>query len=95
LLYKVLFNDLISNPRKAVILAVHRRAQARHATAATEYRRCFTLRHMERRSYNEIAAIVHLPPGTVKSHVHRAKLELRRMLRPVRPSASADPVRTA
>jgi len=33
------------------------------------------------------------PPGTVKSHVHRAKQELRRMLRPVRPSASADPVR--
>jgi RNA polymerase sigma-70 factor (ECF subfamily) len=59
-----------------------------------EYQRCFTLRHMERRSYNEIAEIVHLPPGTVNSHVHRAKQELRRMLHPLRPSASADPVRT-
>ena len=45
-------------------------------------------------SHDEIAEIVHLPPGTVKSHVHRAKQELRRMLRPVRPSASADPIRT-
>ncbi len=60
-----------------------------------EYRRCFTLRHMERRSYDEIAEIVHLPPGTVKSHVHRAKQELRRMLRRVRPAASEDPVRRA
>ena len=60
-----------------------------------EYRRCFTLRHMQRRSYDEIAEIVHLPPGTVKSHVHRAKQELRRMLRRVRPAASEDPVRTA
>ena len=58
-----------------------------------EYRRCFTLRHMEHRSYDEIAEIVHLPPGTVKSRVHRAKQELRRMLRWARPSASADPVR--
>jgi RNA polymerase sigma-70 factor (ECF subfamily) len=59
-----------------------------------EYRRCFNLRHMDCRSYDEIAEIVHLPRGTVKSHVHRAKQELRRMLRPVRPSASADPIRT-
>ena len=52
------------------------------------------LRYVEERSYNEIADMLGLPPGTVKSHVHRAKQELRRMLSPVRPSASTDPVRT-
>ena len=60
-----------------------------------EYRRCFTLRHMERRSSREITKIPGLPLGTVKSHLRRATEELRRMLRPLLPSSSPDPVRTA
>ena len=47
-----------------------------------EYRRCFTLRYMERRSCREIAKILRLPLGTVKSHLHRATQQLRRMLEP-------------
>ena len=60
-----------------------------------EYRRRFTLRHMERRSCHEIAKILGLPLGTVKSHLHRATQQLKRTLRPVCPSSPADPVRTA
>ena len=60
-----------------------------------EYRRCFVLRHMERRSLHEIAKILRLLLGTVKSHLHRATQQLRRMLSPVCPSSPADPVRTA
>ena len=50
-----------------------------------EYRRCFTLRHIERRSCREIAKILGLPLGTVKSHLHRANQQLKRMLQPLHP----------
>ncbi len=56
-----------------------------------EYRRCFTLRHIQNRSHEEIAQILDLPVGTVKSRLHRATQQLRRMLGPVLPSSSADP----
>ena len=59
-----------------------------------EYRRCFTLRHMECRSSREIAKILGLPLGTVKTYLRRATEELRRMLRPLPPSSPADPART-
>jgi hypothetical protein len=47
-----------------------------------QYRRCFVLLYVEGRSYDEIAKIVRLRVGTVKSHLHRATEHLRRMLEP-------------
>src|SRR5438067_514625 len=45
-----------------------------------EYRSCIMLRHVEDRSYEEIAATLDLPLGTVKTYIHRARHELRRAL---------------
>jgi RNA polymerase sigma-70 factor (ECF subfamily) len=42
-----------------------------------EYRSCILLRHVEGRSYEEIASILDLPLGTVKTYIHRARHELR------------------
>jgi RNA polymerase sigma-70 factor (ECF subfamily) len=45
-----------------------------------EYRSCILLRHVEGRSYEEIASTLDLPLGTVKTYIHRARHELRRAL---------------
>jgi RNA polymerase sigma-70 factor (ECF subfamily) len=45
-----------------------------------EYRSCVLLRHVEGRSYEEIAATLDLPLGTVKTYIHRGRQELRRAL---------------
>jgi RNA polymerase sigma-70 factor, ECF subfamily len=45
-----------------------------------EYRSCIMLRHVEGRSYEEIAATLDLPLGTVKTYIHRARHELRKAL---------------
>jgi RNA polymerase sigma-70 factor (ECF subfamily) len=42
-----------------------------------EYRTCVLLRHVEGHSYEEIARILDLPLGTVKTYIHRARNELR------------------
>jgi RNA polymerase sigma-70 factor (ECF subfamily) len=42
-----------------------------------EYRACILLRHVEGRAYEEIAEILDLPLGTVKTYIHRARNELR------------------
>lgn len=49
-----------------------------------EYRSCILLRHVEGRSYEEIAEALDLPLGTVKTYIHRARLELRAYLEPYR-----------
>jgi RNA polymerase sigma-70 factor (ECF subfamily) len=49
-----------------------------------EYRACIMLRHVEGRSYEEIATTLDLPLGTVKTYIHRARHELRRMLEHLR-----------
>ena len=49
-----------------------------------EYRSCIMLRHVEGRSYEEIAATLDLPLGTVKTYIHRARHELRKALEPLR-----------
>jgi RNA polymerase sigma-70 factor (ECF subfamily) len=48
-----------------------------------EYRACIMLRHVEGRAYEEIAAILDLPLGTVKTYIHRARAELRDALGPL------------
>ena len=45
-----------------------------------EYRSCILLRHVEGRSYEEIAATLDLPLGTVKTFIHRARHQLRELL---------------
>ena len=45
-----------------------------------EYRSCILLRHVEGRSYEEIAATLDLPLGTVKTFSHRARHQLRELL---------------
>jgi RNA polymerase sigma-70 factor (ECF subfamily) len=49
-----------------------------------EYRACILLRHVEGRAYEEIAEALDLPLGTVKTYIHRARLELREYLAPAR-----------
>lgn len=45
-----------------------------------EYRACILLRHVEGRPYEEIAEMLNLPLGTVKTYIHRARNELRQAL---------------
>ncbi len=49
-----------------------------------EYRSCIILRHVEGRSYEDIAATLDLPLGTVKTYIHRARNELRQALQDIR-----------
>jgi RNA polymerase sigma-70 factor (ECF subfamily) len=49
-----------------------------------EYRSCILLRHVEGLSYEEIAEILSLPLGTVKTFIHRARHELRLALQHLR-----------
>lgn len=44
------------------------------------YRTVLELRYMAEKSYEEIAAIMGIPEGTAKTYVHRAKVEMKRIL---------------
>ena len=60
---------------------------ARHVAAAMQrldarYREVVVLSDMQGASYEEIAATLDIPLGTVRSRLHRARLELRRLLAP-------------
>ena len=54
--------------------------EAAIASLRPEYRSCILLRHVEGRAYEEIAEILDLPLGTVKTYIHRARNELRTRL---------------
>jgi RNA polymerase sigma-70 factor (ECF subfamily) len=56
-----------------------------------EYRRALRLFYLEGRSYDETAAMLGLPLGTLKTHLHRARKELARLWRQ---PAAAEGVRT-
>jgi RNA polymerase sigma-70 factor (ECF subfamily) len=45
-----------------------------------KYRTVVTLFHLQGRQYEEIASVLGLPMGTVKTHLFRAKEQLRRLL---------------
>jgi RNA polymerase sigma-70 factor, ECF subfamily len=49
-----------------------------------EYRACIVLRHVEGYAYEQIADMLELPLGTVKTYIHRARNELRVALEPRR-----------
>jgi RNA polymerase sigma-70 factor (ECF subfamily) len=46
-----------------------------------KYRLVLTLRYLQHLSYGEIAAVLDVPMGTVKTHIHRARRLLRERLR--------------
>ncbi len=48
------------------------------------YRSCILMRHVDGRSYEEIAQLLDLPLGTVKTYIHRARHELREALEHLR-----------
>ena len=74
-------------------------SDAREVAAALEqaikrlrgkYRRCLMLRYVEERSYDDIAETLGLPLGTVKSHLHRGRKELKKMLGDLLESSPSD-----
>ena len=66
--------------------SAHRtRAAAEHLSRLMERldekpRQALELRYMAEKSYDEIAEIMDIPLGTVKTHIYRAKLALKRMM---------------
>ena len=44
------------------------------------HRIAIELRYMGERSYNEIAEVLDIPVGTVKTYIHRGKIELKRIM---------------
>ncbi len=66
--------DIIRRQRSALI-------EEAIASLPEKYRRVITLRHTEEKDYTEIARILHLPIGTVKAHLFRAREMLNKYLR--------------
>lgn len=66
-------------------LATGREAMSRFEESlqklAPEYREVLVLRYVEELSYEEIAEILRISLGTVKSRIHRARAELRNLMR--------------
>jgi RNA polymerase sigma-70 factor (ECF subfamily) len=50
---------------------------------APEHRAVIVLKDFDGHRYEEISGILHIPVGTVRSRLHRARGELRELLRPV------------
>jgi RNA polymerase sigma-70 factor, ECF subfamily len=57
-----------------------RRLRAAIEALPEKYRTVITLYHLQGRQYEEIAQVLELPMGTVKTHLFRAKEQLRRLL---------------
>ncbi len=75
----------IGDPRESQLDEVANRELGSRIDAAIarlrpEYRSCIILRHVEGRPYEEIAEVLGLPLGTVKTYIHRARNELRILL---------------
>jgi RNA polymerase sigma-70 factor (ECF subfamily) len=63
----------------------HQKAERSHlegylARLDENYRTVLELRYLGERSYAEIGEAMELPIGTVKSYIHRAKIELKRLM---------------
>jgi len=71
------------------LLAVRREEVQEVLAAMAElppaYRAALTLRHLQQLSYQEVADVLGLPLGTVKTHLHRARAALRARLAARRP----------
>ncbi len=64
----------------AIALEEAQRLRDAIALLPEKYRIVITLYHLQGRQYDEIAAVLGLPMGTVKTHLFRAKELLRRLL---------------
>ena len=64
------------------VIDLDRAARLRRAIDALpeKYRTVITLFHLQGKQYDEIATVLGLPMGTVKTHLFRAKEQLRRLL---------------
>ena len=72
-------------PSADVSARLERQELARQVTAALDrledrYREVVVLADMQDTSYEEISAVLDIPLGTVRSRLHRGRLELRRLL---------------
>jgi RNA polymerase sigma-70 factor, ECF subfamily len=56
------------------------RIETAMGTLRPEYRTAILLRHVEGHSYEEVAEIMEVPLGTVKTYIHRGRSELRELL---------------
>lgn len=66
---------------QAIALDEARRLREAIDALPEKYRAVITLYHLQGRQYDEIAAVLGLPMGTVKTHLFRAKEQLRALLR--------------
>jgi RNA polymerase sigma-70 factor (ECF subfamily) len=62
------------------------RLRAAIARLPEKYRTVITLYHLQGRQYEEIAQVLGMPMGTVKTHLFRAKEQLRRILNEEQPA---------
>lgn len=66
--------------QQAISLDEAQRLRAAIDRLPEKYRTVITLYHLQGRQYEEIAEVLNLPMGTVKTHLFRAKEQLRRLL---------------
>lgn len=78
---KVVLESAEENPEKYVE-SRELGSQIEHAIGQLrpDYRTAILLRHVEGHSYDEIAEIMDVPLGTVKTYLHRARGELKELL---------------
>lgn len=60
-------------------------------TLAEEHRAVIVLRELEGMDYQQIAEVLNVPVGTVRSRLFRARLQLRESLAPMFPEEAASP----
>lgn len=73
--------DTAAGPElQAVASDEARRLRAAIAALPEKYRTVITLYHLQGKQYDEIAQVLGMPMGTVKTHLFRAKDQLRRLL---------------
>ena len=78
--------DATPGPETQAIAADEaRRLRAAIDALPEKYRTAITLYHLQGRQYEEIAQVLGIPLGTVKTHLFRAKEQLRKLLNDERP----------
>ncbi|HVA33316.1 MAG TPA: sigma-70 family RNA polymerase sigma factor [Candidatus Baltobacteraceae bacterium] len=78
--------------QQAIALDEAQRLRAAIEALPEKYRAVITLYHLQGRQYEEIAEVLGLPMGTVKTHLFRAKEALRKLLTPASAEAGSPEV---